>query len=239
MSELNGISSCELNSLKDDVIKQGIGSSEKTETVVTKKFAMMRVAAHDKQDHLTIEGQKRAYSAMVVLADLAKEAGADKIRVIHSDTPSARQTVEFMRRYQLDDRNIQDARLNESQSGPLLKQLKKENPTAYQEYGQLSPEAKFEAKPVVGYESGREMFNRMNAAVQTHLASADDKTFTVFITHQNCMLNWMRGLGEQVPADWKKHHATSGEIYPLQQINGIFSQLRDRQRPVIIEGIVP
>jgi broad specificity phosphatase PhoE len=238
-----GVNASETNSLNLDS-SQANPTTEKVKSVGQQKFAIMRVAAHDKNG-ITEEGKKRAFSAMAEIEYLATIEGAGTIRIVHSDTQSAKETVEYMRRCQLSDKILTiddgdiavDARLDESKSGPLLKKLKKENSPAFKEYEKLSPEAKFEAKPISEYESGREMFNRMNSAIEAHLDAADKGDFTVFITHQNSMLNWMRGLGEQAPTDWRKHHSTTGEIYPMQRLNGVFSQNGDRVRPKI-EGVI-
>ncbi len=225
---------------------------EKAQTVAKKNFVMMRVAAHDKNDDLTPKGSSQAFQTAVDIEELAVKAGAEDIRIVHSGRKCAKQTAERIaernpvNRYLaiFKDEIFEDPRLADPKNNPLLKKLKHDNPEARKQFSKLPADEKFDAKPVEDYESEREVYTRMNAAVRQHLDQTDNKTFTVFITHQTSLLSWLRGLvltnestEQQISPEARRHHPVTCELYPMGQVNGRISQTKESFRPEFIEII--
>ncbi len=223
--------------------------AEKTQEVSKKNFVMMRVAAHDKNDDLTPKGSEQAFQTAADIEELAVKAGAEDIRIVHSGRKCAKQTAECIAKCELvnrylaisEDEIFEDPRLADPKNNPLLKTLKRENPEARKQFSKLPANEKFDAKPVEGYETEREVFTRMNAAVRENLDQTDETTFTVFITHQASLLSWLRGLvltnestEAQISAEARHHHAATCELYPMEQNDGTISQTEASFRPEFI-----
>jgi hypothetical protein len=207
-----------------------------------KPFVMMRTAEHNQAGKLTKAGKRQVSKASQAIESLAEKNGldSDDVKLVHSGELNGILTAKKVAK-KLEDADFSridtlvDPRLQGNQNGELLESLKKTDTAAYEKFQRMTPEEQFDAKPVEGYKSDRETFNRINATIQDNLDKAHQKTLTVFITQEQNLFSWLQGLvfsgeitPEQIPESSRSHPPASGEIFPMRQLQGVIVQDGER-----------
>lgn len=98
-------------------------------------------------------------------------------------------------------KKFKDSRLQDNDNYSLLRKLKETDRTAYRQSRRFIRQEGFDAKvQIAGFESGRENFNRVDAAIRETLDKTDQKTLTVFIISETSLSNWREGLRRSLKA---------------------------------------
>jgi broad specificity phosphatase PhoE len=191
------------------------------QTLTKKGFAVMSAAECNEQ---------MALFARKNIEKLAHEADAEIIRIVHSSSLKAKQTAERIAGDNCRE-IVEDSRLDDSRT-LMFESLGRENSPLSQQLRKLptdSTDRTFWTKTFKVLEAFNDISQRLKCAVRDHLNAVDERTFTVFITHRANIEEWFRELHDHIPRSWKD--VTDATIFPMQQIEGVFSKFMALIRP--------
>ncbi len=127
---------------------------------------------------------------------LKSQGDIASIQWVHPGSPDALETATKTANWVPGNKDLAvDPRLQgNNQNDQLLTNLKKIDKKAYKRYWKLSDQKHFDAKPIEGFESEREIFTRVDTAIRETLNQTDKKTLTVFILGAESLFCWLKGL---------------------------------------------